>query len=331
MIISRTPFRVSFFGGGTDFPGYYREHGGAVIATALDRCCYLSLHSLGPFFKYRIKANYSITEAVDRPEDIAHPLIRESLILLNCRDSLEIGHIADLPGRTGIGSSSSFTVGLLHALHRLRGHRPTPEQLAREAITIERERVGDTGGHQDQYAAAYGGFNRFDFNRDGTVTVTPFDLPAERMTSLQQRLMMFYTGVERSAESILSEQQGRMKSNLDALHAMRAMVDEADALLRGASDLDAFGLLLHEAWRRKKSLASGISNSVIDAAYETARHAGAVGGKLLGAGGRGFLLLYAAPDRQAAIRAALPGMAEVDVAFSPTGSEIIFHHEESAQ
>lgn len=324
MIISQTPFRISFFGGGTDFPDYYREHGGAVIATTINKYCYLSIHRLGPFFKYRIKANYSRTEAVDRAADIQHPLIRESLLMLDCRESLEIGHIADLPGRTGIGSSSSFTVGLLHALHHLQGRTVSAEDLARQAITVERERVKDSGGHQDQYAAAYGGFVRIEFLTNGRITVRQLPLPAQRLTELQERLMLFYTGVEQSAETILTEQKSRIGHNLAALKEMFTMVDQAENILTGRAPLSEFGDLLHASWMRKKSLASGISNAIIDSAYEQARRAGARGGKLLGAGGRGFLLVYAEPEHQADIRRQLEGLVEVDFAFSPDGSRIIF-------
>jgi len=326
MIISQTPFRISFFGGGTDFPEYYREHGGSVIASAIDKYCYISLHSLGPFFKYRIKASYSRTESVDRPEEIAHPLIRESLLLLNAHESLEIGHIADLPGRTGIGSSSSFTVGLLHALHSMRGEIVTAEDLAREAIVVERDRVKDTGGHQDQYAAAYGGFIRIDFGHDGIITVQKLNISGRRLKELQDRLMIFYTGVEQSAEKILAEQSQRTSHNITSLQEMKAMVDQAQTILSGEKSLADFGRLLHESWMKKKSLASGISNTLIDQAYETARSSGALGGKLLGAGGRGFLLVYAEPECHKRIRDSLSGMAEVDFSFSPEGSRIIFNN-----
>jgi D-glycero-alpha-D-manno-heptose-7-phosphate kinase len=327
MIISQTPFRVSFFGGGTDFPEYYREHGGAVLATSIDHYCFLSLHRLGPFFKFRIKASYSRTEAVNHPRELEHPLIRESLLHLGVDEPLEIGHIADLPGRTGIGSSSSFTVGLLHALHALRGETVTPEDLAREAIEVERVRVRDSGGHQDQYAAAYGGFMRLDFTARG-VAVRRLALPAARLAALDARLMMFYTGVEQSAETIQAEQTRRVEHNLTALGELKAMVDEAQQLLESTRDLDAFGDLLHQAWLRKRTLASGITNSTIDQAYEAARSAGARGGKLLGAGGRGFLLLYAEPDRQAAVRQALGKLTEVDFRFGFEGSRIIFQQAE---
>lgn len=328
MIISRTPFRVSFFGGGTDFPEYYREHGGATLATGIDKYCYLSVHSLGPFFKHRLRVSYAQTETVRHATEIQHPLVRESLGLLGMDEGMEINHVADLPGRTGLGSSSSFTVGLLHSLHAFRGERPTPDQLARESIAVERERVGDAGGHQDQYAAAFGGLRRYTFTAQG-VTATPVALAPERRSALSRRLLMFFTGAESSAEAILQEQKRRMADNLASLRDMLAMVDEAERLLAGRDDLGAFGRLLHEAWRRKRSLSAGISNAAIDQAYDAARRAGAVGGKLLGAGGRGFLLVYVEPDVQPAVRAALAGLQEIPFQFSDEGSRIIFQAPES--
>lgn len=328
MIISQTPFRVSFFGGGTDFPEFYREHGGAVLATTIDKYCYLSIHRLGPFFKHKLKANYARTEAVHDAGELQHPLFRECLTFLDVRDSLEISHVADLPGRTGIGSSSSFTVGLLHALHRLRGDQASAEDLAREAIVVERERVRDSGGHQDQYCAAYGGLIRIDFSGDATVNVRRLSLPSRRIQDLRANLMLFYTGVEQSAEAIQSEQRQRVGRNIPALKAMVGMVSEAEHLLAGGGSLDPFGDLLHDAWELKKTLSSGITNTSIDAAYEAARRAGARGGKLLGAGGRGFLLLFGPPDCHDALRRALHGFEEVNFAFSFEGSRIIFQSPE---
>lgn len=328
MIISRTPFRVSFFGGGTDFPEYYREHGGATLATGIDKYCYLSVHSLGPFFKHRLRVSYAQTETVSHAAEIQHPLIRECLGLLGMDEGMEINHVADLPGRTGLGSSSSFTVGLLNSLHAFRGEKPDAGQLARESIVVERERVGDSGGHQDQYAAAFGGLRRFDFTAAG-VTARTVTITRERRDALSDRLLMFFTGVESSAENILQEQKKRVQHNLPALREMLAMVDEAERLLAGRDDLDAFGRLLHESWLRKRSLSSGISNSAIDQAYEAAGRAGARGGKLLGAGGRGFLLVYVNPEAQSKVREALSGLQEIPFNFSDEGSRIIFQAAES--
>lgn len=324
MIISRTPFRVSFFGGGTDFPEFYEEHGGAVLLTTIDKYCYISLHALSPFFKHKFRASYAHTESVIEPSEFQHPLIRETLLHLNVSQGLEISHVADLPGRTGLGSSSSFTVGLLHALHAFHGQQVTAEDLAREAITIERERIGDAGGHQDQYAAAYGGFVRLDFSANRTISITPLAVKKDRLADLEKHLMLFYTGLEQSAEEILTEQQKRTRSNTKALLEMKGMIPVAEAILKGSQSLNEFGTLLHQAWLLKKGLSSGISSSIIDQAYDAARRAGAWGGKLLGAGGRGFLLVLAPPDRHPMIKKALSKLQEVSFACSPTGSEIIF-------
>jgi D-glycero-alpha-D-manno-heptose-7-phosphate kinase len=328
MIISRTPFRISFFGGGTDFPEFYEKHSGAVLLTTINKSCYLSIHKLSPFFKYRYRASYSRTELVQHPSEFQHPLIRECLLHLKPQDGLEITHVSDLPGRTGLGTSSSFTVGLLHALHARAGERVTPEDLAREAIHIERECVGDPGGHQDQYAAAYGGFLRLDFSAGRQVAVKRLPLNAQRLAELERHVLLFYTGVEQSAETILHEQRQRVNQNVESLKRMLAMVNDAEQILCGSSSLIEFGRLLHESWQLKRSLASGITNSAVDLAYEAARQAGAIGGKLLGAGGRGFLLVFAPPERHAAITQHLSGLQHVPFAFSLEGSRIIFQEPE---
>ena len=328
MIISRTPFRVSFFGGGTDFPEFFQEHGGAALLTSVNKYCYISIHRLSAFFKHRYRASYAHTETVQDPKEFTHPLIRECLLYLETCDRLEISHVSDLPGRTGLGTSSSFTVGLLNALHTFCGHRITPEDLAREAIHVERERVGDAGGHQDQYAAAYGGLIRVDFNRDGTAGVHRLAVGHRRAHELEDQLLMFYMGAEQSAEAVLQEQRQRVKQNVPALLDMLQMVDEAVSIVTGKGDISEFGRLLHRSWECKKSLSGGISNPSIDAAYAAARGAGALGGKLLGAGGRGFLLLMAPPSAHAAIREKLSALMEVDFQFSQEGSRIIFQSPE---
>ena len=305
MIISRTPFRISLFGGGTDFPLFFREHGGAVISGTMNQYCYLSIHRLAPLFKHRYRASYSRTESVLHPREFQHPLIRETLLMFEPQEGLEIAHVADLPGRTGLGSSSSFTVGLLNALHAFHKRPTTPEELARQAIEIERERVGDAGGWQDQYAAAFGGFRRIDFHRDGTVHSRPLPLPASRLRELEDSLMLFYMGTDTSATEILQEQNRRHADNQTALLTTLQLVNQAEAILLGHSPLADLGELLHDAWMLKRSFASGISNPAIDTAYEAARQAGAIGGKLLGAGGRGFICLFVATDRQPAVRQAL--------------------------
>ena len=324
MIISRTPFRVSLFGGGTDFPEFYEEHGGAVLTTTIDKFCYITIHRLMPFFKYRFKASYARTETVQSPSEIEHPLIRECLLMLNAQEGLEVAHVSDLPGRTGLGTSSSFTVGLLNALHHFMGHGTSPEQLAREAIAVERDRVGDPGGHQDQYAAAFGGLSRIDFAKPRAVSVKPLHLSRERLLEFQNSLMIFYTGMEQSADHILAEQTSKVKQNAGALLEMLQMVTEAEKALTGSGSLDGFGKLLHESWIRKRGLSSGISNDFVDQAYEAARKAGALGGKLLGAGGRGFLLLFAQPGTHPAVRERLKALQEVHFRLSKHGSQIIF-------
>lgn len=323
MIISRTPFRISFFGGGTDFPGYYHEHGGAVLCSTIDKYCYLLVHRLGPFFKYKYRANYAETESVQHPSEFQHPLVRECMALQEMECGLEIAHVADLPGRTGLGSSSSFSVGLLLALHAFLDKEATPEELASQAIHVERERVGDPGGHQDQHAVAHGGLCHIQFGPGESVRVEPVTMPGPRLSALEKSLLLFYTGIEKSSDAILSEQAQSLHHKLDVLGEMKALVDRALAILQGDEDLDRFGDLLHETWVRKKTLASGISNTDIDRAYDAARDSGALGGKLLGAGGRGFLLLYVPQSRQENVREALSTFQEVGFRFSNHGSEII--------
>lgn len=324
MIISRTPFRVSFFGGGTDFPDFFKEHGGATLLTTIDKYCYLSIHRLSPFFKYRFRASYARTELVQDPKEFQHPLIRECLTFLEIKDGLEVTHVSDLPGRTGLGTSSAFTVGLLHALHAFMAHRVTAEDLAQEAIVVERQRVGDVGGYQDQYAAAYGGFIRLDFSHAQQVSIKQLAVSTHRINELEKRLLLFYTGVEQPADKVLSEQRRRIGDNTQALLDMLDMVDEAEQVITSGGDLKAFGDLLHQSWQLKKGLSKGISNSTVDQAYDAARRAGARGGKLLGAGGRGFLLVYAEPDHHVAVRESLSALKPVPLTFSDHGSEIIF-------
>jgi len=324
MIISRTPFRVSFFGGGTDFPAFYEKHGGITLSTTIQRYCYISIHKLSPFFKHKFRASYAKTESVLTPEEFQHPLVRECLLYLNPPSGLEISHVSDLPGRTGLGSSSSFTVGLLHALHALFKQRVTCEDLAREAIHVERERVKDSGGHQDQYAAAYGGFIKIDYGQGPKVSVNRLALPAARIQTLEDHTLMFFTGMEQSAEEVLQEQNRNTGKNESNLLRMRDMAIEAEKIITSDSNLDGFAGLLHESWMLKRTLSRGISNSFIDQVYDTARAEGALGGKLLGAGGRGFLLLWVPPDRQAGVREKLSALQEIDFKCSPEGSRIIF-------
>jgi D-glycero-alpha-D-manno-heptose-7-phosphate kinase len=329
MIISQTPFRVSFFGGGTDFPEFYHEHGGATLLTTINQYCYISIHRISKFFQFRFRASYAKTELVQNPSEFKHPLIRECLLSLDINDGLEITHASDLPGRTGLGTSSAFTVGLLNALHTLKGDRVTAEDLAREAIHIERERVGDVGGRQDQYAAAYGGFIRVDFRKDGHVDVHHLAVSSKRVAELERHLLMFYTGKEKKAGAVLKKQRQRTKVNEKALIEMCHLVDKAQRIIVMEQPIQEFGDLLHRAWELKKTLSGGITNSAIDEAYDVARKAGASGGKILGAGGRGFILLFAKPEFHPAIRRRLAKMQEVHFQFSPDGSRIIFQASDS--
>jgi len=323
MIISRTPFRISFFGGGSDFPEFYKDHPGCTLSTTIDKYCYISTHYLSPFFKFKFRASYAKTESVCDAAEFQHPLIRECLRYLPVEHGLEIAHMSDLPGRTGLGTSSSFTVGLLNVLHTIRGENATAGQLAREAILIERERVGDIGGHQDQYAAAHGGLLRIDYQGTKAQIRRPA-VSAESLAQLKRHLQLFFMGTERTSDAILRDQKRRTALNLPALERMAEMADRAQSIMERGRELLEFGELLDEAWRLKKNLANGISNNAVDQAYASARSAGALGGKLLGAGGCGFILLFAPPEKHTKIRAQLGHLMEVPFNFSAEGSRIIF-------
>ncbi len=323
MIISRTPFRISFFGGGSDFPDFYKDHPGCTLSTTIDKYCYISTHYLTPFFKFKFRASYARTETVNQASEFQHPLIRECLLYLPIEKGLEISHVSDLPGKTGLGTSSSFTVGLLNVLHAIRGKNVSADQLAREAILVERERVGDLGGHQDQYAAAHGGMLLINY-QGKEAKINRVNLPTQRTAELKQNLQLFFMGTERTSGSIMLEQKKRTTLNIKALQQMSSMAAHARTILEGKTDLSEFGKLLNEAWGLKKGLASGISNETVDQAYTAAREAGALGGKLLGAGGCGFIMLFVPPEKQPAVRSRLTHLKEVSFEFSQEGSRIIF-------
>lgn len=326
MIISRTPFRVSLFGGGTDLPKWYRKHGGAVIGGAIDKYCYISLRTLPPFFEYRHRIVYSKIEQVTGTADIQHPAVRAVLMEMNIPDGLEIHHDGDLPARSGLGSSSSFTVGLLNALHAHYGRMISRDELAGEAIRIEQEVIGESVGSQDQVWAAYGGLNRIDFRTDGGIDVTPLIMERERRAMLQDHLILCFTGLSRYASDIEKEKIADLDKRETHLHTLRAMVDEATAILGNPRrDLTDLGRLLHESWILKRELTANVSNPTIDALYEAALAAGALGGKLLGAGGGGFLLLFVPPDRQTAVRERLKDQTIVTFGFDTGGSKIVVY------
>ncbi len=325
MIISRTPLRMSFVGGGSDLPVFYRRFGGAVVSTAINQFVYITVN---PKFDEKIRVSYSRTEEARTVDRIKHPLVREALKFLGIAGGVEITSVADIPGRgSGLGSSSSFTVGLLHALHAHTGRHAGAEQLANEACTIEIDRCGEPIGKQDQYAAAYGGLNFIEFQPDDTVRVEPIICRRETLQELQRNLVVFYTGITRSASAILQDQSARLRSEKRKQTVTRQMVELAQTLRKELQHNRAasFGEIIHEGWKLKKSLARGISTDVIDDWYAKARKAGAVGGKLLGAGTGGFLLFCAPPERHDAIAAALK-LRRMNFQFEPQGSRIIFVH-----
>lgn len=325
MIISRTPFRISFFGGGTDYPAWYLQNGGQVLSTTIDKYCYLTLRYLPPFFEHRYRIVYSKMENVKKIDEIAHPIVRETLRYLNFDDSLEIHHDGDLPARSGMGSSSSFTVGLLNALNALQGRLSERAELAKQSIHIERDLVGDTVGAQDQTAAAYGGLNKISFHKTGQIEVDPITIPINRSKELNQNLMLFYTGIMRTASNIAKKYVLNLDEKGQHINKMHDMVDEGIKILSSNSCLSSFGDLLHQAWLSKKSIAEEISNPIVDDFYERARKAGALGGKLTGAGGGGFLLLFVPEEAQQKVREALNGLLLIPFQFEINGSQIIFY------
>lgn len=323
MIICRTPYRVSFFGGGTDFPAWYEHHGGAVLACAINRYCYLTCRYLPPFFKHRHRIVYSIVEEVSALDDIRHPAVRECMRHLGFTDGMEIHHDGDLPKQSGLGTSSSFAVGLLHALHALRGEMRTPLQLAQEAIHVERGLCGENVGSQDQVTAACGGFNWVTFAPGDIITVRPVTLSAARLREFQDHLMLFFTGFPRYSSEVAAEQIRNIPDRASELETLQAMVPEGIRILAENRPLADFGALLDEAWRIKRRLSARVTTSEVDAMYETARRAGALGGKLCGAGGGGFMLLFVEPDRQAHVRQALRDFLYVPFQIDWLGSQII--------
>lgn len=327
MIISRTPLRISFVGGGSDLPSFHSHEPGAVVSTTINKYIYITVNRK---FDHKIRASYSVTEIVDHVDDLRHELIREALKMTGQSGGIEITSISDIPSQgTGLGSSSTYTVGLLNALYAHIGQHAGAERLAREACIIEIERCGKPIGKQDQYIAAYGGLQHIQFNPDESVYVDPIICNPAVKRTLQRNLMMLYTGITRSSETILREQNANTASSEEKRSSLRRMVRLAGDLRAAlsANDLNGFGELLHQGWMEKKSLASGISDQRIDRWYDTARQHGAIGGKILGAGGGGFLLLYVPQDRQAEVAGALPDLQRIDVHFAPQGSKIIYVEE----
>jgi D-glycero-alpha-D-manno-heptose-7-phosphate kinase len=328
MIISRTPFRISFFGGGTDYPAWYTKHGGAVLATTIDKYCYLTCRYLPPFFEHKIKVAYAKIENCHSIDEIQHPSVREVLRFLKIRNGVEIHHVSDLPARSGMGSSSSFTVGLLHSLYALKGQMPSKKQLAMESIYIEQEKLQEYVGSQDQASAAYGGFNHIILHQNGEISVRPITVSAERVKELNSYLMLFYTGIKRTASNIAASFVENIEEKKRQLRIMKDLVDEGLAILSNGEKIDAFGELLNEAWLAKRSLSRIISNTTVDEIYDLAKSKGALGGKITGAGGGGFVLLCVPPAKQKNVKDALNKLIHVPFHFDFSGSQIIhFDHE----
>jgi D-glycero-alpha-D-manno-heptose-7-phosphate kinase len=329
MIISRTPYRISFFGGGTDYPAWYQKHGGAVLATTIDKYCYITCRYLPPFFEHRTRLVYSKIENCHAIDDIQHPAVREVLRFLKIDRGMEIHHDGDIPARSGMGSSSAFTVGLLHALYALKGYMPSKHQLALESIHIEQNMIKETVGSQDQALVAYGGLNHISFLQNGEISVKPVTVGAERIKELNSHLMLFYTGIKRTAADVADSYVKSIESRKRQLRIMKDLVEESLSILNSSQNIAAFGDLMHEAWQVKRSLSDKVSNDHVDEVYEAAIAAGALGGKITGAGGGGFMLLFVPPQHQPKVREVLEKLIYVPFTFDFSGSQIIyFHHEE---
>ncbi len=326
MIITRTPFRISFFGGGSDYPTWYRQHGGAVLATSIDKYCYISCRYLPPFFEHKYRIVYSRIENVRCVSQVEHPAVRAVLTKMGCDQGLEIHHDGDLPARSGLGSSSSFTVGLVNSLMALDGKHISQHDLARRAIDIEQNVIKEAVGSQDQITAAFGGFNRIEFRRDDSFEVSPVLLPSSRLSELKSHLILCFTGFSRFASEVAKTQLENMKNRERELHRMKEMVDEAIVILQAKGcSVEEFGKLLHESWKHKRTLSDKVTTAEIDDIYEAAMAAGATGGKILGAGGGGFLLLFVRPELQARVKERLRHLVHVPFGFENSGSRVIVY------
>jgi len=326
MIITRTPLRISFFGGGTDYPLWYKKNGGAVLSTTINKYCYINCRYLPPFFNHKYRIRYVEREETQNVSEIKHPSVRECLKLINVEHGIEMVHTSDIPARSGVGSSSAFTVGFLHALNALKGKMITKRQLARDAINVEHNLIKENVGAQDQVAVAFGGLNKIEFGGEDEFYVHPITIPKERIELLQSHMMLFFTGFSRNASDIAGEQIKKTPELKNQLRGMQEMVDKAVEILNSSScDIRDFGRLLHESWQIKRSLTHMISTDEIDNIYTIARSAGALGGKLLGAGGGGFVLIFAEPQLQAGIKEKLNKILNVPFSFEKLGSQVIMY------
>lgn len=323
MIITATPYRISFFGGGTDYRAWYEQHGGAVLSTTINRYCYLQCRYLPPFFDHKHRIVWSRIETPNDSNEIEHPAVREAINYLGISEGLEIHHFGDLPARAGLGSSSSFSVGLLHALHSLRGALVNKETLARQAIHLEQALIKEAVGVQDQIAAAYGGLNLIKIQRNGLFDVQPIPLTEERLNALEARLLLVYTGISRSASDIAKKQIAAVPKKTAVLSRMREIVDEGAAILAKADALSDFGHLLHESWELKREITPEITTSLVEEVYARSRAAGALGGKLLGAGGGGFMLLFVEPEDREAVIDALEDLLVIPFRTERAGTRIV--------
>jgi len=331
VIITSTPLRISFFGGGTDYPVWSREYGGAVLSTTIDKYCYINCRWLPPFFEYHSRISYSKVENVASNGLIQHASVRACLQFLNIEDGIEIHHVADLPARAGLGTSSAFTVGLLHGLHALRNAIPGKHRLATEAIHVEQNVLREAVGMQDQVAASYGGFNRINFLQDGSIEVNRVLASEHRLLELEQHLALLFTGFSRTATEITQEQIKMTPYRTRELDSMLQLVNEAEAVLRSSTTpLAEFGRLLDESWRIKRTLTDQISTPIIDEIYKAGLDAGAIGGKLLGAGGGGFMLFFVSPERRHAVKMRLQKLLCVPFSFSTKGSELVVYETNGA-
>lgn len=324
MIITRTPFRISFFGGGTDYPAWYKKNGGSVLSTAINKYCYINCRVLPPFFEHNIRVVYSQIENKNSYEEISHPSVRETIRFLGIETGLEIHHDGDLPARSGLGSSSAFTVGLLNALYALKGYAPVNKQLAEESIYIEQKLIKETVGSQDQIATAYGGLNHISFSKDGRFHVNPVIISKERQQELISHLMLFYTGVKRISSDVARSYAENTEDRCKQLEKIGGFVNEGVSILKSNKDIRWFGRLLHETWLQKKSLSDKVSNGYVNSIYDVAINNGAIGGKLLGAGGGGFLLLFVSPESRKKVRMALNNLIHVPFEIDRSGSQVIF-------
>ena len=326
MIITQTPFRMSFFGGGTDYEVFYKEHGGSVISTTFDKYCYVTVRHLPRFFDYKNQITYNIIERTDTVDEIKHPAVREAMKYLDMHE-LRVVYEADLPARSGLGTSSSFAVGLLSAFYALKGKYADKKKLADDAIYLERVLCAESGGIQDQIAASYGGFNRIDFGSEG-YTVSPVIISLDRKKQLNNSLMLFFTGFSRISAEIAKKQEEATRDKTKELLTIKSLVDDAEKILTSKTDLSEFGRLLDYTWKLKRGITSGISNDSIDDVYEKACKAGALGGKLLGAGGGGFLLFYVEEDKQEKVKEVLSDLLYVPFEFENFGTKIMYYQPE---